>query len=144
VIAIDHKHSDDREKRFFCFGKTNRGVLTVRFTLASKAYASLVQGCGEKGSRYMKRKTKYCKAPKAVADAILQSEVIQWLTPWKSSSPLLHFRIGPGKIDRSCERAGGVPKVSTILNVCTKPGGTTERRLRGSEKLGSRSMSDRS
>ena len=33
VIAIDHKHSDDREQRFFCFGKTDRGVLTVGFTL---------------------------------------------------------------------------------------------------------------
>jgi len=33
VIATDHVHSNDREQRFFCFGKTARGVLTVRFTL---------------------------------------------------------------------------------------------------------------
>jgi uncharacterized DUF497 family protein len=33
VIATDHKHSTSREKRFFCFGKTHRGVLTVRFTV---------------------------------------------------------------------------------------------------------------
>jgi len=33
VIAKDIKHSRQREQRFFCFGKVNNRVLTVRFTM---------------------------------------------------------------------------------------------------------------
>ena len=36
---------------------------------------------GEKVSKYMKNKTKYRKAPKAVADAILQSEIVEDFLP---------------------------------------------------------------
>ena len=32
VIAIDHKHSTAREKRYFCFGRIEERVMTVRFT----------------------------------------------------------------------------------------------------------------
>lgn len=35
VIAADRSHSRDREQRYFCFGRTERGVLTVRFTIRS-------------------------------------------------------------------------------------------------------------
>jgi predicted DNA binding CopG/RHH family protein len=41
----------------------------------------LVQDCGEKVSRCMKNKTKYRKAPKAVADAILHSEIVEDFLP---------------------------------------------------------------
>ena len=33
VIALDIKHSNDTEKRYFCFGKINNMIITVRFTL---------------------------------------------------------------------------------------------------------------
>jgi uncharacterized protein len=32
VIVLDAMHSNNQEKRFFCFGKTGDGILTVRFT----------------------------------------------------------------------------------------------------------------
>jgi len=32
VIALDTLHSNIREQRFFCFGKTGDRILTVRFT----------------------------------------------------------------------------------------------------------------
>ncbi len=31
VIAEDHEHSH-HEKRYFCFGKVDEGIMTVRFT----------------------------------------------------------------------------------------------------------------
>ena len=33
VIAEDRKHSTQSEKRYFCFGKVDEGILTVRFTI---------------------------------------------------------------------------------------------------------------
>ena len=37
IINVDIKHSSLSEKRYFCFGKTNLGVLTVRFTLRNSS-----------------------------------------------------------------------------------------------------------
>jgi uncharacterized DUF497 family protein len=36
VIAIDKKHSSAVEPRYYCFGKTKKGELTVRFTYRNK------------------------------------------------------------------------------------------------------------
>lgn len=33
IITKDINHSSESEERFFCFGKTEFGILTVRFTL---------------------------------------------------------------------------------------------------------------
>ena len=33
IIALDIKHSTTIEKRYFCFGKVNDNILTVRFTI---------------------------------------------------------------------------------------------------------------
>ncbi|MCB1175989.1 MAG: BrnT family toxin [Leptospiraceae bacterium] len=33
IIAEDVKHSSPSEKRYFCFGKIEEGILTVRFTI---------------------------------------------------------------------------------------------------------------
>ena len=33
VIALDRKHSTSKEKRYFCYGKVNNYVATIRFTL---------------------------------------------------------------------------------------------------------------
>ncbi len=35
LIAIDSKHSTKTEKRYFCFGRVNNKIMTVRFTLRS-------------------------------------------------------------------------------------------------------------
>ncbi|NLG16320.1 MAG: BrnT family toxin [Fibrobacter sp.] len=32
VIALDRKHSTYKEKRFFCYGKVQNHIVTVRFT----------------------------------------------------------------------------------------------------------------
>ena len=49
VIALDRKHSDDREQRYFCFGRTNRGVLTVRFTTRGDRIRILGAGLWREG-----------------------------------------------------------------------------------------------
>jgi hypothetical protein len=33
VIRFDVKHSDNEEKRYFCFGRVDDRIVTVRFTL---------------------------------------------------------------------------------------------------------------
>ncbi|MEO6096404.1 MAG: BrnT family toxin [Fibrobacteria bacterium] len=32
VVSLDHLHSTEGEKRYFCFGKVGERVVTVRFT----------------------------------------------------------------------------------------------------------------
>ena len=58
VIAIDHTHSDDREQRFFCFGKTNRGVLTVRFTLRGENIRIFGAGLWREGKQVYEKQNK--------------------------------------------------------------------------------------
>jgi uncharacterized DUF497 family protein len=48
VIAEDLDHST-REKRFFCFGRVERGVLTVRFTYRSGIIRIFGAGFWRKG-----------------------------------------------------------------------------------------------
>ncbi len=36
VIAYDIKHSDENEKRYFCFGRIDSEIITVRFTVRDK------------------------------------------------------------------------------------------------------------
>ena len=33
IIRKDIEHSTNTEERFFCFGKTDKGIITVRFTI---------------------------------------------------------------------------------------------------------------
>ena len=55
VIAIDHKHSGDSGQRFFCFGETNRGVLTVRFTIRGKNIRIFGAGLWKEGKQVYER-----------------------------------------------------------------------------------------
>ena len=48
VIAEDLDHST-REKRYFCFGRVDRGVLTVRFTYCSGVIRIFGAGFWRKG-----------------------------------------------------------------------------------------------
>ena len=36
IIAIDAKHSTARETRYFCFGKVEEKIMTVRFTVRAE------------------------------------------------------------------------------------------------------------
>ena len=50
VIARDDAHSQ-KEHRFFCIGKTERGILTVRFVLRGDAIRIIGAGLWRKGKK---------------------------------------------------------------------------------------------
>jgi len=50
VIAADEEHSQS-EERFFCIGKTARGILTVRFTYRGNSIRIIGAGYWRKGKK---------------------------------------------------------------------------------------------
>ena len=50
IIAEDLTHSD-KEKRYYCFGKVNEGVITVRFTYRKNIIRIFGAGYWRKGKR---------------------------------------------------------------------------------------------
>jgi len=56
VIAEDIEHSDT-ERRFFCFGRVEDGIMTVRFPGARDASASSAPATGGKARRSMSNRT---------------------------------------------------------------------------------------
>ena len=58
VIARDTTHSTTRERRFFCFGKVDGGVATVRFTYRNNVIRIFGAGYWRKGKRIYERQTK--------------------------------------------------------------------------------------
>jgi uncharacterized DUF497 family protein len=55
VIAEDLSHSE-KEKRFFCFGMVNGGILTVRFTVRGSAIRIFGAGYWRKGKKIYENK----------------------------------------------------------------------------------------
>jgi uncharacterized DUF497 family protein len=55
VIAQDLEHSD-AESRYYCFGKMQSGVLTVRFTLRNDRIRIIGAGYWRKGKAIYERK----------------------------------------------------------------------------------------
>lgn len=53
-IYVDSKHSK-KEERFFCIGKVNDRILTVRFTYASGKIRIIGAGYWRKGVRYYEK-----------------------------------------------------------------------------------------
>jgi len=53
-IFTDEKHST-REKRFFCIGKVEGKILTVRFTYRSQKIRIIGAGYWRKGERYYEK-----------------------------------------------------------------------------------------
>lgn len=51
VIAEDLDHSDDKEQRYFCFGKTHDGIVTVRFTMRKNSIRIIGAGYWRKGKK---------------------------------------------------------------------------------------------
>jgi uncharacterized protein len=58
VIANDLTHSTPDEPRFYCFGKTSGGILTVRFTWRSRVIRIIGAGYWRKGKRIYERENK--------------------------------------------------------------------------------------
>ncbi|MFW2439068.1 MAG: BrnT family toxin [Arenicellales bacterium] len=54
VIAEDLSHSDS-EKRYYCFGNVNGGILTVRFTYRDGAIRIFGAGYWRKGKKIYER-----------------------------------------------------------------------------------------
>jgi uncharacterized protein len=57
VIAEDISHSD-AEKRYYCFGKVNDGIMTVRFTYRGEIIRIIGAGFWRRGKRIYEREKK--------------------------------------------------------------------------------------
>lgn len=62
VIAEDLSHSAG-ERRYFCFGQIQGGILTVRLPFAAEPSGFSEPGIGGRGKRFMKEKIKYTDEP---------------------------------------------------------------------------------
>lgn len=51
VIAEDLSHSSEDERRFYCFGRTGEGILTVRFTWRDGIIRIIGAGYWRRGKR---------------------------------------------------------------------------------------------
>lgn len=51
VIAQDTLHSSNDEKRYYCFGKVDDGILTVRFTYRGDVIRIIGAGYWRRGKR---------------------------------------------------------------------------------------------
>lgn len=58
VIAEDTKHSTGREKRYYCFGLVEDGVLTVRFTYRKGRIRIIGAGYWRKGKKIYEQENK--------------------------------------------------------------------------------------
>jgi len=60
IIAQDKKHSNE-EKRYYCFGKVNDEILTVRFTYRSNRIRIIGAGYWRKGKKIYESENKIHK-----------------------------------------------------------------------------------
>ena len=51
LINIDIKHSTEEEKRYFCFGNTDKGIITVRFTIRNSKIRIIGAGLWRDGRK---------------------------------------------------------------------------------------------
>lgn len=51
VIAEDRSHSTEYERRYYCFGRTQGGILTVRFTWRGGVIRIIGAGYWRRGKR---------------------------------------------------------------------------------------------
>jgi len=54
-LFTDSRHSD-KEERYFCIGKVNREIITVRFTYRNEKIRIIGAGLWRKGKRYYETK----------------------------------------------------------------------------------------
>lgn len=58
VIFTDAKHSTSGEQRYYCFGKVNSGILTVRFTYRGEVIRIFGAGYWREGKRVYEKENK--------------------------------------------------------------------------------------
>jgi len=58
IINVDIKHSTASETRYFCFGKTDLGVLTVRFSLRNNSIRIFGAGLWRNGRKTYEKENK--------------------------------------------------------------------------------------
>jgi hypothetical protein len=58
VIAEDLSHSSADEHRFYCFGRTDQGILTVRFTWRDGTIRIIGAGYWRRGKRIYEQQNK--------------------------------------------------------------------------------------
>ncbi|QTA80276.1 Putative toxin-antitoxin system, toxin component, type II BrnT [Desulfonema limicola] len=56
IIAEDIKHSNENEKRYFCFGKIDNDIITVRFTIRDKNIRIFGSGIWREGRKKYEEK----------------------------------------------------------------------------------------
>jgi uncharacterized protein len=56
IIAEDEEHSTASEKRYYCFGKVGKGILTVRFTYRNNIVRIIGAGYWRKGKKIYEEK----------------------------------------------------------------------------------------
>ena len=64
IISEDVKHTKANEKRFFCFGKTAQGIVTVRFTYRGGKIRIFGAGYRREGKREYEKQNKIQKSTK--------------------------------------------------------------------------------
>lgn len=58
IIAEDLDHSTEKEKRYFCFGKTDNEIVTVRFTIRNNQIRIIGAGYWRKGRAVYEKENK--------------------------------------------------------------------------------------
>jgi uncharacterized DUF497 family protein len=51
IVLSDEKHSSGKEKRYFCIGKVNEGIVTVRFTIRNNRIRIIGAGYWREGKK---------------------------------------------------------------------------------------------
>lgn len=51
IIAEDLEHSNEKEKRYFCFGEVDEDIVTVRFTMRKNSIRIIGAGYWRKGKK---------------------------------------------------------------------------------------------
>jgi uncharacterized DUF497 family protein len=81
LIMIEDILHSQKEKRFFCIGKTGNGIATVRFTIRNQSIRIIGAGYWRKENKYMKRKIIYTDAPPEIDEAIEKGRIIPNFLP---------------------------------------------------------------
>jgi len=58
IILFDEKHSNSEEKRYFCVGKVNDGIVTVRFTIRKNSIRIFGAGYWREGKKRYEKENK--------------------------------------------------------------------------------------
>lgn len=78
---MDRLHTTETGRRYFCFGKVDDKVVTVRFTYRNGKIRIFGAGYWREGKAEYEKQKKYGKAPKEIARAIAVVELIQDFLP---------------------------------------------------------------